>query len=308
MKIIIDSDIPYINGVFEPYAEVKYLKGTAIRPADVCHADVLIVRTRTHCDEALLAESTVRMIATATIGLDHIDLEYCSASGIEVRSAAGCNARAVAQWVFAAIDACKAKGVLGIVGVGNVGREVEAMAARRSVEVLRCDPVRAARGEAGFIELAELLQQSDIVTVHVPLLPSTQSMINDHFLSMMRHGSLLLNSSRGEVADEQAIINNRSIRCAIDVWRNEPNINLQLLDRASIATAHIAGYSARGKARATQMVVCDVANFMGITKLKAWQPVGEFAIEEPENFDISAADKAFRGAPELFESQRIIRA
>lgn len=307
MKIIVDSDIPYINGVFEPYAEVKYIKGTAIAPADVRDADVLIVRTRTHCDEQLLVGSTVRMIATATIGLDHIDLDYCAKADIKVCSAAGSNARAVAQWVFAAMKACRAKPPLGIIGVGNVGREVEAMAAERGIEVLRCDPPRAARGEEGFIELDELLRRSNTVTVHVPLLPTTERMISSRFLASMRPDALLLNSSRGEVADERAMLKSMRIRYAIDVWWDEPLINLQMLRRATIATPHIAGYSARGKARATKMVIAAVANFLGVEELINRQSEVPYSLEQPESFDIKAAHKALLGAPELFEAQRIVR-
>lgn len=307
MKIIIDSDIPYLEGLFEPHAEVIYLKGATITALDVADADALIVRTRTRCDRALLAGSAVRMIATATIGTDHIDLDYCAQRGITVRSASGSNARAVAQWVLAAINACGASGTIGIIGVGNVGSEVEAMARCRGFEVLRCDPPRSERSESGFISTDELLELSDIVTLHVPLLPTTQRMIDEQFLSKMRHGSLLLNSSRGEISDETAMLGCDRINYAIDVWMDEPNINLALMDRAKIATPHIAGYSARGKARATQKVVNSVAEFFAIEELISWQPRGEFAIEEPEAFDIMFYDRELRQSPQLFERQRIIR-
>ena len=128
MKIIADSAIPFLRGVLEPFAEVEYLPGTAISAADVRNADALVIRTRTRCDEKLLADSRVKLIATATIGFDHIDTAWCAAHGIEVTTAAGCNARGVLQWVGAALVHLSrtqgwqpAERTLGIVGVGHVG-------------------------------------------------------------------------------------------------------------------------------------------------------------------------------------------
>ena len=103
MKIIADSAIPFLKGVLEPFAEVRYLPGKAISAADVRDADALLTRTRTRCDAALLTGSRVRLVATATIGFDHIDTAWCAAHGITVTTAAGCNARGVLQWVAACL-------------------------------------------------------------------------------------------------------------------------------------------------------------------------------------------------------------
>lgn len=308
MKIIIDSDIPYINGVFEAAGcDVSYAAGRAIDVAAVRDADALIVRTRTRCDAALLDGSSVRMVATATIGTDHIDLDYCRSRGIAVFSAAGCNARAVAQWVFAAVGAMGAtSGVLGVVGVGNVGSEVCAMGRRRGFDILMSDPPRAARGEAGFVDLDYLLAHSDIVSLHVPLDGSTRDMADDHFFGQMGVDSLFLNSSRGEVVCDEALFG-RGGCFALDVWRDEPHINLELLRRATIATPHVAGYSARGKARATQMCVRAVAKFLGLTTLENWDTGINFALEEPQDYDIAVDHRALASAPEHFEQLRRIR-
>lgn len=308
MKIVVDSDIPYINGVFEAAGcSVVYAAGRSIDAASVRDAHALIVRTRTRCDAALLDGSSVRMVATATIGTDHIDLDYCRSRGIAVFSAAGCNARAVAQWVFAAIGAMGAtNGVLGVVGVGNVGGEVCAMGRRRGFDILMCDPPRAARGDAGFVELDHLLAHSDIVSLHVPLDLSTRDMADDRFFGEMGVDSLFLNSSRGEVVCDEALLG-RGGRFALDVWRDEPHINLELLRRATIATPHVAGYSARGKARATQMCVSAVAKFLGLTTLENWDTGINFALEEPQDYDIAVDHRALASAPEHFEQLRRIR-
>lgn len=310
MKIVVDSDIPYINGVFEAAGcSVVYAAGRSIDWATVREAHALIVRTRTRCDAALLDGSRVRIVATATIGTDHIDLDYCRSRGIAVFSAAGCNARAVAQWVFAAIGAMGAtNGVLGVVGVGNVGGEVCAMGRRRGFDILMCDPPRAARGEAGFIDLDYLLAHSNIVSLHVPLDLSTRDMANDRFFGKMGVDSLFLNSSRGEVVcDEALLAAGDHLRFALDVWCGEPHINLDLLRRATIATPHVAGYSARGKARATQMCVCAVAKFLGLTTLENWDTGINFALEEPQDYDIAVDHRALASAPEHFEQLRRIR-
>ena len=158
MKIVADSNVPFLEGVFEPYAEVVYIEGRAINHDDVKDADALIIRTRTKCNADLLDGTSVKMIATATIGTDHIDLEYCRDHGIEVHNAEGCNAGGVMQYVFSALYGVAArKGIkldgatLGIVGVGHVGRKVEAMAHHLGFNVLLCDPPRAeAEGAEGF--------------------------------------------------------------------------------------------------------------------------------------------------------------
>ena len=151
MKIICDDKIPFLRGVFEPYAEVVYLPGAEICASDVRDADALIVRTRTRCDAALLQGSSVRVIASATIGYDHIDTAWCSGHGIEWANAPGCNAGSVAQYVESALlTLSRLHGLdlgaqtLGIVGVGHVGSKVEQLARRLGMRVLLCDPPRAA--------------------------------------------------------------------------------------------------------------------------------------------------------------------
>ncbi|MBQ5785914.1 MAG: 4-phosphoerythronate dehydrogenase [Alistipes sp.] len=277
MKILIDSAIPYIKGVFEPYAEVVYLDGKAFKAQDVASADALIIRTRTRCDESLLKNSQVKIISTATIGFDHIDLDYCASHGIQVTTAQGCNAAGVLQWVAASLvhlsrkQGWKPQGqTLGIVGVGHVGKLIEKYARMWGFNVLRCDPPRKQREGGDFITLEELLPASDIVTLHTPLDATTFHMINPKTISLMKPHATLINASRGEVAQSQALLN-ASQTLALDVWEGEPDINRLVLEKSTISTPHIAGYSAQGKANASKAVVEAVSSYFKLP-IADWYP------------------------------------
>ena len=296
MKIVADREIPFLEGVFEPYAEVVYKQGDEIVRDDVIDADVLIVRTRTHCGAELLEGTSVKMISTATIGMDHIDMEYCRHHGIAVANAAGCNAGGVMQYVFSAVYGIAArKGIkvedanFGIVGVGNVGTKVEELARYLGFNVLRCDPPRAAvEGPEGFCSLEYLLENSQIVTMHVPLDETTRGMSDETFFALMQPGSIFINAARGEVIKEEALIaaSPKLGAVVIDTWCNEPHINLDLLEIADIATPHIAGYSYQGKENATTMAVRAVARTMGIRQLRYYRPKENEEGREPILLDL----------------------
>ena len=193
MKIVADINIPFLEGVFEPYADVIYKEGQEISSADVKDADALVIRTRTRCDASLLEGSSVRLIATATIGTDHIDMDYCASKGIEVHNAQGCNAGGVMQYVFSALYGVSARNtiklddaVFGVIGVGNVGRKIAALAEYLGFKVLKCDPPRAeAEGPEEFCSLEYLLASSDVVSVHVPLDETTKGMADEDFFKFL---------------------------------------------------------------------------------------------------------------------------
>ena len=265
-RIIIEDRIPYIKGLLEPVAQVTYLPGSEITRETIADAQALIVRTRTRCDTQLLQGSKVQFIGSATIGTDHIDLDYCRQAGITVASAPGCNAPAVAQWTLASIALWLKKEhlnpaeiTLGVVGVGHVGSIVARWAEQCGITVLRNDPPRAlAEGSDGFSSLEQLLEQCHIITFHTPLTLegdfATWHLCNKHFLDNARQCRLVLNAARGAVCDTQALLDwNGDL--ALDCWENEPRISQPLLNRAFIATPHIAGYSSEGKMRGTAMVV-----------------------------------------------------
>ncbi len=332
MKIVADSNVPFLEGVFEPYAEVVYIEGRAINHDDVKDADALIIRTRTRCNAGLLDATSVKMIATATIGTDHIDLEYCRDKGIEVHNAEGCNAGGVMQYVFSALYGVAArKGIkldgatLGIVGVGHVGSKVEAMARHLGFNVLLCDPPRAeAEGPEGFCSLEYLLANSQIVTLHVPLDDTTRRMADEEFFMLMRPGAIFINASRGEVVDDDALINAipKLGAVVIDTWNNEPDINVDLVEVVDIATPHIAGYSYQGKQNGTASAVRAVARHFGIKELYDFYPESDLPDHEPlllnlkdkthgeraavfqYNYPVFTDDFRFRMEPYKFEKLR----
>lgn len=289
MKIIIDSAIPFIAGVLEPFAEVVYAKGDSFTPELVADATALIIRTRTRCDKQLLAGSKVQFIATATIGFDHIDTAYCNDSGIKVVTAAGCNARGVLQWVAATLVMLARRDgfvpqerTLGIVGVGNVGSLVKEYATLWGFKVICCDPPRQERENLDFISMEQLLPQVDILTLHTPLDSTTRGMIDCNAISLLRRGATVINASRGEVAKTEALLRD-DLTCAIDVWEGEPNIDSRLLEKAIVATPHIAGYSVQGKANATALSVRALAAHFDLP-LKDWYPEG-LAPTTPQQID-----------------------
>ena len=321
MKIVADNAIPFLDGVLEPFAEVCRRPGREISAEDVRDADALVIRTRTRCDETLLAGSRVRMIATATIGFDHIDLAWCRRNGIEVATAAGCNARGVLQWVAAVLALlARRQGwtpgqrTLGVVGVGHVGSLVKSYAEAWGFRVLCCDPPREERERCGFLPLEEVARQADILTFHTPLDDSTRHMAGEWLFRMMKPGAVLLNSSRGEVVDGEALLRSE-LEWALDVWEHEPELNPELLRRALVATPHIAGYSLQGKANATALAVAVLARKFGLP-VEGWYPP-EVTPSQPRAiswqelvrtivgaYDIEAESRRLKQQPSAFESLR----
>jgi len=287
MKVIIDNKIPFIKGVLEPYAEVVYLPGDKITRNDVADADALIVRTRTFCNKDLLKDTSVKFIATATIGYDHIDTEWCETNGIAWTNAPGCNSGSVHQYIASVLATLSThfgfsfdEKTLGIVGVGNIGTKVARLGEALGMKVLMNDPPRAEKeGPAQFVPLDEILSMSDIITLHVPLnctgSHQTYHLFDKTTFDLLPYRTILINSSRGEVVDNTALKNslkNRKIGAAVlDVWENEPDIDLELLPLLNIATSHIAGYSADGKAKGTAMSVQALSRFFGLP-LNGWYP------------------------------------
>lgn len=332
MKIVADKHIPFLEGVFEPYAEVVYINGRSITHEDIIDADAMIIRTRTKCNAELLDGTSVKIIATATIGTDHIDLPYCAEHGIEVHNAEGCNAGGVMQYVFSALYGVAARKAIkldgynfGIVGVGNVGRKVEAMARHLGFNVLRCDPPRAeAEGEEGFCSLEYLLANSHIVTMHVPLNETTRKMADEDFFLRMQPGTIFINAARGEIMDEAALKEAypKLGAAIIDTWNNEPDVDEDLIDLVDVATPHIAGYSYQGKQNGTAMSVQAVARHFGIEALYDFYPENDIPDHEPVlldlkdkkqgeiaavfqyNYPIFTDDFRFRMEPGNFEKMR----
>lgn len=283
MKIVADDKIPYLAGVLEPYAEVVYLPGGKISPADLKDADALITRTRTRCNRQLLGTSSVKLVATATIGIDHINTAELDALGIKYCNAPGCNAASVKNYIASALAAQNRDltGLtLGIIGVGHVGKLVAEVGSAMGMKVLLNDPPRAeVEGKNGFTELDELLVNSDVVTMHVPLEHGgkypTVNMADAAFFAKMKRGAYFFNSCRGEVMVKEAFLDARNsgklAGALIDVWPDEPELDLRLVAAVEIGTPHIAGYSKEGKANGTAASIRAVAEYFDLPALKDFQ-------------------------------------
>lgn len=301
LKIVADKAIPFLEGVFDPYADMTYLPGDKIGPEDVRDADVLMVRTRTKCNAALLEGSKVKFIATATIGTDHIDFPYCDSKGIVVRNAPGCNAGGVMEYVFSALYGLASRksislqgDAIGIIGVGHVGSLIERMGRALGFKILKCDPPRAeAEGSFGFCDLEYLLQNSQIVTLHVPLDETTRGMANSEFFSLMQPGAFFINAARGEVVCDDALkaALPKLGPVIIDTWNHEPDIDLDLMDKVAIATPHIAGYSYQGKQNGTAAAVRAVAHYFGITELYEFFPKTDLPENEAVKLDLKGLNQ-----------------
>lgn len=277
--IVIDDKIPFIRGILEPYANVHYLAPAEIDRAAVHDADLLIIRTRTRCNADLLDGSRCRFIGTATIGYDHIDVDYCRRNHIEWINAPGCNAASVAQYITAALlRHAEKEGVdlttkcIGIVGVGHVGRQVETHCRRLGMQVLLNDPPRAEKeGNEHFVTLDEIARRCDYITFHTPLTREgahpTYHLADASFFEKLHRRPVIINAARGGVIDERCLLdaydNGTVGDLIIDCWEGEPHISIELLHKAFIGTPHIAGYSADGKANATRAMVSAAAVRLG---------------------------------------------
>jgi erythronate-4-phosphate dehydrogenase len=287
MKIIADNKIPFLKGVLEPFCDVEYFPGKEINSDVVKNADALIIRTRTKCDKNLLEGSSVKFIATATIGFDHIDTQFCESNGIRWTNAPGCNAASVQQWFMASIlhfarenKIDLTKRTLGIIGLGNVGTKILRFADNLGLRVLINDPPKVRReGACGYNTIATLQKECDVLTFHVPLnrdgSDKTHHMVDFEFLDKINPGTILINSSRGEVIQDEALLDyliaNKFEGVILDVWEHEPEITKELLSASSIATPHIAGYSTDGKANGTAMSVQALSKYFQ-WPLNDWYP------------------------------------
>ncbi len=322
MNIVIDKYVPYLAEVLSEYAEVLALDPADITPATVKDADALIVRTRTHCDEALLRGSKVQFIATATIGFDHIDAAYCQANHIHWISCPGCNAQGVSDYVETAIGswltAHGSRLTIGIIGCGHVGTKVAAMARRKGFRVLISDPPREARGEIQGTPLMQIAREADIITFHTPLIKGTECgsyhLADSAFFEACKPHTLIINAARGGVVDEEALLHylhtHPEAQAVIDCWEGEPVINQHLLQRAALATYHIAGYTLEGKFNASRMCLEAFVQHFDIPaeqaeKLTSCLLAKKVVPLHPQvGFDIRATSDQLKAHPDQFETLR----
>ncbi len=286
MKIVADKNIPYVKEAFSEFGDVVLKAGRDINAPDVRDADILLVRTVTPVNKELLDDTTVKFVGTATIGFDHVDVDYLATRNIAFSAAAGCNANSVAEYIVAALCVLAERYgfnfqnlTLGVVGVGNVGTKVVDKARALGMVVLMNDPPKGRQDSKNiYYPLDYVAKISDILSFHVPLTyegqDATYRMANRELFDKMKSGSFLINTSRGAVVDTDALLHvlyhGKLKSAVIDVWENEPDISMQLLDCIDIGTPHIAGYSSDGKINATEILyraACEVFN-----KQPEWKP------------------------------------
>jgi erythronate-4-phosphate dehydrogenase len=303
MIIALDEVIPYWEQAFSGVGELRPYRARSLRPADVRDADALVVRSITTVDSALLDGSSVRFVGTVSVGMDHLDLDYLASRGIRIANAAGSNARSVAEYVTATLlvlssrKKChRRRNSLAVIGAGNVGSRVAAMAKAMGLEVLLCDPpLRDATGDPRYRDLHDVLE-ADILTFHVPLTTRgpypTRHMVDRNLLDRLSAHQILLNSSRGPVFDcmalKDALKSGRIGGACLDVWEKEPQADYELLEFLDIGTAHIAGYSLDGKIRATRMILEQLADFLG--RDARWE--GSHLLPPETTIAVGAADPA----------------
>lgn len=330
MKIVIDDKIPFIRGLFEPLAEVAYVPGSKTDAAVLKDADAVITRTRTKCNADTLRGSKVKFIATATIGYDHIDADYCGQNDIIWTSAPGCNADAVVQYVFSALaHLAEAKGfelrekTIGIVGVGNVGSRIAAFAEKLGLKVMKNDPPREDKeGSDEFVSLERIKAEADIITFHTPLTTGgpypTHHLFDNDFLSNSDKKPIIINASRGEVCSNEALklaSKEHTVEAlVIDCWENEPAVDLSLLSMVDIATFHIAGYSLEGKANATTAAVRAVSRHFNLglddwqvelpQNMAAYNLIADELEQVKNSYPIHNDSNSFKASPERFEELR----
>ena len=328
MKIVVDDKIPYIQEKLAMIAsEVVSLPGASISADDVRDADALVVRTRTRCNEQLLKDSRVRFIATATIGYDHIDVDYLQKAGICWTNCPGCNAGSVAQYVECSLlllqqrGLCLSESTIGIVGCGHVGSKVKAVAERLGMRVLVCDPPLSRRtphsSSLTFVSLDVIECEADVITFHVPLThdgpDATCHLADEAFFQRLARVPYIINTSRGEVVDGRALLaalhDGRVRDAVIDVWENEPHLDLQLLQRVFIGTPHIAGYSADGKVNADNMVIAAICKHFGIKHPGMIQPPSlppgfQYTGNPLELYNPLDDSRRLKESPQMFESLR----
>ena len=267
MKIVIDQNIRGVENTFARLGELVAMDGREIRREHLMDADLLIIRTSTRADEALLEGTPVRFVGTTAIGTDHLDIPWLQQQRIRWCNAPGCNADSAAQYTLASIWlACQRLGRrlehqrVGIIGRGNVGSRVQKLLNALGVDTVANDPPLADAGVGGLVSQSEALS-CDVVTLHVPLTRDgpcpTFRMIGDRQLARMPAGALLVNAARGNVVHGVALLDSLragTVHAALDCWPDEPRLDPELIERTVVATPHVAGYSDDGKRNGTWMV------------------------------------------------------
>ncbi len=324
MKLLVDENISHASEAFSGFGSVSLMHGRKISNSALKDKDALIVRSITKVNEELLKDTPVKFVGTATIGTDHIDLDYLSRRGIYFSDAKGCNADAVAEYVFTAIFrlavehgfSVKDK-TIGVVGVGNIGSRIVRLAKSLGMNVLMNDPpLQRKSGSAEFVPLKDIYS-ADIITLHVPLnkegIDKTVHLFSEDNLSLLKENTVFINASRGQVVDNQALLkllDKKNLNVVLDVWENEPRISLELLKKVKFGSPHIAGYSLEGKVNGTVMIYNALCKFLN--RESGWKPelpsVDNPVIEASQDNNLEAAlNKIFTSIYNIKDDDDLMR-
>lgn len=320
MRIVADENIPGLDETFGKFGSILRRKGREVSFEDVRHADVLLIRSVSRIDECLLKGSSVQFVGSATIGIDHLDTSYLQRAGVRYCHAPACNVDAAAQYTLAMILLAAEKLELdlssltaGIVGLGNVGSRLQKLISITGIkEVLACDPPLADAGQTCLVEMRQILE-CDLISFHVPLTRdgpyATQHLGNASFFSKLKPATLVVNNSRGAVLQASALndwLGQGKGQVALDVWPEEPTINASLLNKVTVATPHVAGYSLDGKLNGTRMLFRQFLDWQGIEQPEPLAPYPA----DPEPVDISSAkslQQVILAACPVEEDDRLLR-
>lgn len=258
----------------------------------------IIVRNVTQVRGPLLdAMKECRVVGRLGVGLDNIDMDTCAERGIRVIPAVGANAQSVAEYVIttammlrrraylgtdavahglwpklAMVQGREISGAtLGIVGFGSIGRVVAKLARNVGMSVIAHDTRASLAGKVEgveFVPLEQLLGVSDVVTLHIPNIPATRNLFDAKLLARMKPGCILINSARGGIVDEGAVVDALKTGhlggAALDVFIQEPLEDAPVFHNVPnlILTPHIAGVTQDSEWRVTDLVVGEVLKFL----------------------------------------------
>lgn len=328
MRIVADENMALVQAFFSDLGQLSCYSGRQLSNEQVKDADVLLVRSVTEVNANLLTNSRVRFVGSATIGADHLDKEWLDSQNITMTTAPACNARSVVEYILTAIAAVSARlqidpsaKVLGIVGLGNVGFLLASVAQSLGIKVLGYDPfiLRPTVQQCSF---EELVASADIVSLHTPLTRQgeypTYHLFNKVTLSLLKPNCILLNTGRGAVIDNQALLDfvenhpKHLAAIVLDVWEGEPLINARLIPHVMLVTPHIAGYSLEGRTRGTEQVYQALCQFLAQPpqhQLMDFLPVNSSVITALPNENLwLMLSKVLQAAYPIFNDDQQLRA
>ena len=284
MKILIDENMPYAQQLFSQLGDVIAKPGRTLTADDLVGIDALMIRSVTKVNADLIAKADkLKFVGTATAGQDHVDQDLLAAKGITFTAAPGCNKVGVAEYVLSSLmvlgqqqDFSIFDRTIGIIGAGNVGTYLAKCLDALGIRYLLNDPLKQAQGDKRqFDSLERLLAECDVITTHTPITRAgdypTHHLVDADFLAAMQPNAILINAARGPVVDNQALKqvlqaatngSGKTLTAVLDVFEQEPLVDLELLPLLAFATPHVAGYGLEGKARGTTMVFNRFCQFL----------------------------------------------